>query len=158
MLEAGISYLKKSLLKDSSNLNAETDLGYAFFLDHQYDSAEVHNKIALKLSPNDLSLLQNICCIEFVKKNYRATLAVSLKIISIDSTAELSYSNVADSYYNLGKYDSCILFLRRAIALHPGNGKLYGNLAFAYKETGEVDSAKKYAAIFKSTEGVVINL
>jgi len=149
LLNTGIGYLKKSLEIDPFYWSAHTEIGNAFFLNHQYDSAEIHDKIALKLNPGDIYTMNNMAGLYFVKKNFGSALTMSKEIIKQNPAFGKGYSNAGLCYFNLRKFDSGIYYLKMAISIDPDFAGQYENLALIYKQTGQMDSARKYEAIAK---------
>jgi Tfp pilus assembly protein PilF len=69
------------------------------------------------------------------------------KAINIQPGIVDMYTNVAAGYLSLGKSDSGIAYLYKAIGVDDSYLTSYQFLATAYKTAGNIDSAQKYEAI-----------
>jgi tetratricopeptide (TPR) repeat protein len=57
------------------------------------------------------------------------------------------YTNLGRSYLAVGRLDSVVLYINKAIAINPNNGFSYVVLAHAYKAANMPDSMNKYEAM-----------
>lgn len=147
VLNEGTRYLSKAVQVNPEYTNAQAELGKAFLLGNQFDSAERHFNIALASEPFNIPVLNNKSELLFRKKDYDGAIAASHIILSINPTFAKSYSNIGLCYYIMGKYDSAIIYLNKSIKMDPGLPLSYPNLALTYNKTGNIDSSRKYTAI-----------
>ncbi len=70
IITEGITNLQKALAIYPDFAQAQVDIGYAFFMVGQLDSADVHNKKALALDPNNIIALDNLAGVYFMRNNY----------------------------------------------------------------------------------------
>ncbi len=143
----GITYLSKSVEICPSNTNAQSALGLAFLKYGQLDSAEIHLDYALQICPFDLSTMTDKSMCLFYKKDYLGAINISKTIISIDTLSAKSYSNIGICYFNLNKFDSALVYLRRSVVIAPDMPVSYPNLALVYNKIGQADSSRKYSSI-----------
>ena len=147
ILAQAISYLNKSLAIYPDFREPQADLGAAYFRNGQYDSAEIHAKRALDLSPNNMDALNNLASVYGVEKKYPQAIELYKIAIKTDPEKVLPYTNTGLTYLNLGKFDSAVYYLKRAISVNPNYSSSFEILASAYHAAGISDSAKKYELI-----------
>ena len=83
----------------------------------------------------------------FNKKEYHKAIAFYENVMHLKPDYVDPYTNNAVSYLSLGRFDSGVYYLYKAIAIDPTYNRSYEYLALAYKSNGNSDSAKKYEAI-----------
>ncbi|MCW3122623.1 MAG: tetratricopeptide repeat protein, partial [Flavipsychrobacter sp.] len=125
----GMEYLKKSLAIDPDLANAQSDLGNAYSIFQQLDSAEVHEKRALELMPNSTMTAGNLAGVYYFNKKYRESIDLSLKTIAMKPDFISAYGNLGRCYLALGKVDSTIFILNKAITIDPNYNFAYEVLA-----------------------------
>ena len=158
LLEDAITYLKKAIQIYPGYDLAEWNLGQTYFLNLQYDSAEVHDLRALQLIPGNPNVLYNLSTLYFVQKKYPQSIECSRKLIELDPKNIFTYGNIGLAYLNAGKYDSAIYYSNLAILIDPRFNGSYEILASVYKAIGNSDSSGKYLAIAqRNNPGFQIN-
>lgn len=92
--------------------------------------------------------------IEGTKKKYRESLPLFARAIKLNpgnakiwESASVSYGQLFVQSQDVKLLDTSILYLKKAIALQPGNPATYGQLTGAYTYFNQKDSALKYLAI-----------
>jgi len=145
-LENGINYLTRSLAIYPGYDDAQSELCDAYFRSGIYDSAAVHGKLSLALNPNNPYTLNNMGGIAFNRKDYESTITQCEKAISIQPGVVDMYTNVAASFLSMGRSDSGIAWLYKAIAVDPDYPTTCRFLVMAYQSAGKPDSVKKYEA------------
>ncbi len=145
----GISYLSKSIALYPDYDDAQAELCGAYFRSGIYDSAEVHGKLSLNLNPLNPYTLNNMGGIAFMRKDYQSTISLCEKAISIKPGVVDMYTNVAASFLSLGRSDSGMIWLYKAMAVDPDYPTTYRFLTMAYQSANKPDSVRKYEAIAK---------
>ncbi len=147
IMDESIGLLNKAISIYPTYFAAHHMLGQTYFRIGQYDSAEVHDKIALQLSPGELNTLNNLAGVYYIKKEYPQSIALCRQVLKISPADLNTTTNMSLSYINIGQFDSAIYFLRKALTIDPSFNSAYKNMAIAYKTAGNIDSAKKYESI-----------
>ncbi len=147
----GMKYLKKAIAIDPDLANAQSDLGNAYSCFAQYDSAELHESIALKLMPNSTMTANNLAGVYYFTKKYRQAIELSEKAIALKPEYVPAYGNIGRCYVALGKADSAIYIMNKAIAIDPNYSFGYQVLAICYKALGQMDLAAKNEALAQKT-------
>ncbi len=139
-----LDYLSRSAVLCPDYFFIETNLGATYFYLNRFDSAEVHNKKALALEPEDINGANNLAAVSIRLKKYRQGVDVCMNALRFDKNNFISLVNLGVCYYKLDQYDLAIYYLNRAIAIDPAAEAPYGVLARVYKDKGIPDSARKY--------------
>jgi tetratricopeptide (TPR) repeat protein len=142
----GINYLTRSLAIYPDYDDAQSELCDAYFRYGMYDSAAVHGRLSLALNPKNPYTLNNMGGIAFNRKDYQSTITQCEKAISIQPGVVDMYTNVAASFLSMGRSDSGIAWLYKAMAVDPDYPTTYRFLVMAYQAAGKPDSVKKYEA------------
>ena len=142
-----IGYLDRAVAVYPDNMNAHAQLGRAYFYLGEFDSAEVHDKYALRLAPDNVLALNSYAGLFYAKGNYQGAISLCKKIIAIDPDNAEACCNMGLCYFNMEKFDSSILAWRDAIVMDPSYNSSYENMASAYYFKGYMDSARKYELI-----------
>ena len=145
----GLSYLAKAVRIDTGFGEGHSNLGHAYFVVAQYDSAKYYLEKALRLLPSNLMTINNLADVYYFTKEYRRSIDLSKKGISLKPDDITPYTNLGRSYLALGRLDSVIFYVNTAIRINPNNGFSYIVLAHTYKAAGIVDSMRKYEALAK---------
>lgn len=143
----GLAYLKKAVSLTPEFSNAQSDLGNTYFCLQQYDSAEVHEKIALNSNPTNNMAMNNLANVYYFTKKYRESIDLSLKAVAVKPDYINVYANLGRCYFALGKADSAIAILNKGIQVDPTYNFNYEILAHVYKATGNIEMMNKYQAI-----------
>lgn len=151
-LTDGIASLQQSIAIYADYNSAHEDIGHAFFLLQQYDSAEVHDKKALALNPKNTIALSNLAGIYFTQKKYQQAIDLCKKAIMLNPGNTEICRNIAYCYQNMQQFDSAIVYYRTVTAKEPANMFAIENLAISFKAAGNMDSAKKYESIARLSE------
>ncbi len=147
ILEKGIGYLRKSVAICPSYCNAQTELGDAYFINKQYDSAEVHDRLALAINPKASEVMNNLAGVYFVTHQYAKALALCRQAVVIRPRYAQAYYNIGLCLNNLKQFDSSVVYLKKALELDPGFRQSDEMLAKDYKALKLEDSSKKYEAL-----------
>ena len=145
--EAKIVALKKFKIKNPNNYHVPTQIGYAYFRNNQYDSAENYALQALRLNPTDFETINNLATLYGKQKKYQPAIDLYKNAIVLFPGNAIPYTRTGLTYMYLTQYDSAVFYLGKAIAVDPGYNPSYEIMANTYKSAGKADSAKKYEAI-----------
>lgn len=125
----------------------ETNLGGAFFYLNMFDSAEVHDKRAIELEPEDVNGANNLSAVSIRLGKYRQGIEVCRNSLRWDSHNIIAYVNLGVCYYKLNQFDSSAYYLYKAIETDPKVEASYSIMARVYQGKGIPDSARKYELI-----------
>lgn len=145
-----IGYLNRAVVVYPENVNAHAQLGRTYFYLGQFDSAEVHDKYALHLAPDNVLALNSYAGLFYAKSDYQGALSLCKKIIIIDPDNAEACCNMGLCYFNMGQFDSSIFAWRNAIVMDPSYNSSYEDMASAYYFKGYMDSARKYELIARA--------
>ena len=145
----GIGYLYKALAIYPENDNAQSSIGNAYFHIQKYDSAEVHEKIALTLKPDDAVTINNLAGVYFSTQQYPLAIQLCYRALELNPQYVNAYANIGLAYLHMGRLDSSLISLYKAVSVDPNFTTSYDNLALTYKAMGKLDSVKKYEALAK---------
>jgi len=121
MVSEGIADLQRSLSIYPDNAKAHQDLGNFFRDMQQYDSAETHLKLAVKLNPTSYVPVSDLGYVYFCEKKYHEALALSQAALLQDKKNVDIINNMAMCYLQMHQYDSSLIMIKQALAIDPGN-------------------------------------
>lgn len=147
---AGVKDLQSSLAIYSGITPAHQDLGYAFFIMRQFDSAELHSRIALQQDPNNTAILNTLAGVYFNKKDFNLAVDYCKRALAVDPGNPDLANNIGFAYLQMRQYDSSIVYYSNLVRMFPNNLLGIKNLAEAYRGAGKTDSAIRYEALLKS--------
>ncbi len=147
-----IALYDKLVHADPKNSAANYYLGNAYFLNAQYDSAEVHEELALQQEPANALVMKDLARVYFFKQKYPEAIALCKRILMVQPTDVDACVDISSAFFNNKRFDSCIYYLNAAIKINPGSPRIYENLSVCYQAMGKADSAKKYEAIVQKTK------
>jgi len=147
LLADGIRYLKRSIDIFPEYGNAQIEIGNAYFINKQYDSAEIHDKIAIQVNPNACEAMNNLAGVYFLTHRLPQAVEMCKKAIAVRPNYAEAYYNTGLCYYNMSQFDSSISYLRGALLADPGYSKAYITLAANYTALHIPDSVSKYQAL-----------
>ena len=140
-------YFKKSIAIYAKRAETYQELGAAYFVANQFDSAEVYLKKAIVLKPSLFNAAANLGTIYMNRKMYPES--IYCYRTSVTANPELVYAqfNLGACYYNVQKYDSAIIAFKKIIQIEPQylNYKAVEYTATLYNLLGNADSTKKYS-------------
>jgi tetratricopeptide (TPR) repeat protein len=148
-LDTIVHLLRRAISIYPKYVNAELDLGSAYYKYLLYDSAEYHYKRALQISPKEVLVDQSLAGLYFVTKKYRESITVNRALIEINPKNAITYANIGISYLRLSVNDSAIFYACKAISIDSSFYGPYQIISNAYKEEGQLDSANKYYILFR---------
>jgi eukaryotic-like serine/threonine-protein kinase len=117
-----------------------TRLGAAFFElgDNQKALAALNQ--AVGLTPDSAAAYGNIGAIYFQMGKWNDAIMAFSKALKIEPSEDL-YSNLGTAYFYLGHRADAVAMFQKAVALNPNNHADIGNLADAYRWSGDKDKA-----------------
>lgn len=128
----------------SNSFDLQNNLGVALFREGKQSEAEKHFKKSISLSPNWWTAVNNLGVI--YQRKGEIEKAKKMYALSIEKgDYYLAYENLAQLKYNTEKAENTISFLEVALKKLPNNEILNRLLAVSYFQTGNLESAKKYA-------------
>lgn len=148
------SSYQTALEMDANNFDANSGLGYIYYLDTNangliyFDAATLLDSNAIAPIRNKGLLLKNLGRLEEAKIEFQ-------KVLKIDSIFEEAYYNLGvceiDSYnddFNQKTKDSivsnAISYFKKAVTLNPNYVQALYNLGYSYEFSGDRDNALKY--------------
>lgn len=146
ILTEAIAYLERALEIYPDYENAHTELGRAYYIGGNYDLAEMHEKKALLLNPQNTDIKVKLAGVYQIKKQYAKSIEIYKEVLAADPDNLLANFSIAVCYANLQNYGPAIVGLKKAIELNPSfNGYTsFYYLSKIYKNMGMMDSAKIY--------------
>ena len=147
LLRNGIAYLQRSVEIFPEYCSAQTELGNAFFINKQYDSAEVHDLMAIKVNPQASEAINNLAGVYFVTGKFVRALDVCKQAVAIRPNYAEAYYNIGLCFNSMKQYDSSIAYDRQALAIDPGYNRAFVTMASDYMALGKIDSGSKYLAL-----------
>ncbi len=145
-MQQEIAVLDKSLAPVPEDLYLHAELGDAWFLFGQYDSAYAHHMRALQIRPNSLAII-DLAGDYFMKGMYPDAIQFCKKAIELTPNDLNAYINSGLCYMRLRKFDSAVIYLQDAIRIDAGSYNAYTNLAYTFRAMGQADSTKKYVTM-----------
>jgi tetratricopeptide (TPR) repeat protein len=117
--------------------------GVAFERSKQWPKAEKDFRMALKLRPNQPSVL-NYLAYSWVdrKENLKEALAMLRKAVSLRRRDGAIIDSLGWAYFRLGQFGRAVRLLERAAALEPSNWEINDHLGDAYWRTGRITEAR----------------
>ena len=148
----GLGYLTKSRALSHDFADAHATLGNTYIMLGKFDSAEVHEKRALALSPGSEKTVNNLAYIYYRERKFPEALELSRKAIAMNAHYATPHTNMARCYFEMGKNDSAIHALHMGITADATNSGPYQLLALYYKSIGAQDSVIKYTALQQKSQ------
>ncbi len=153
MLGDAIVGFRRSLAIYPDYFYAASDLGAAYFLNNQSDSAVLYDLKALKLYPDATVARNNLSGAYMKLKAYQVNIDHCKESIRLSPGNGNAYADIGLSFNNLNLNDSAIYYLQKGIAAVPDFYGCYDVLAFVYHAKGNSDSAAKYKGMAKNLMG-----
>jgi tetratricopeptide (TPR) repeat protein len=123
------------------------NLGNAYFLNAQYDSAQLNEEIALKSDAANTVIMKDLARVYFFEKKFAEAIALCKHILVLQPMDADACIDIASAFYNNQRFDSCIHYLYTAVGINPSANRAYEYLSICYKSMGKADSSKKYENI-----------
>ena len=144
--DESFTYLNRSLAIYYENVDAQAEIGAAFFRAKKYDSAAYHLKYALKINPQKSNALANLGTLYLTMIDYPNALFYYRLTNIYDPRNVVAQFNGGVCYYQMKKPDSAILNFKHTIELQPDfyGYKSFQFIAIIYKELGNLNEARNY--------------
>lgn len=117
------------------------DVALVKFKKEFYHDTEVILEQTLKVSPDNVDVLQLLGLTKHAKHEYKEAIKCFEKALSIDSNNSENLNNIALCHSSLGEYKIAIEFIQKAIALKPETGYLHSNLGLQYRNIEKLNEA-----------------
>jgi len=115
-------------------------LGGAYFQFGETDKAlQEFHKVA-ELAPENSTGYINTGAVYFRQGKWADAIPAFQKALEIQPDSD-TYSNLGTAYYFLKRYDESIKMFEKAVEMSPKNEQLMGNLADAYRSSGQTQQA-----------------
>jgi eukaryotic-like serine/threonine-protein kinase len=115
-------------------------LGSAYFRYGDNDKALAEYQRVTELAPDNAVGYQNIGAVYFREGQYDKSIPVYQKALEIEPHATI-YSNLGTAYFFLKRYEEAIKMFEKAVESNPKDEQLLGNLADAYRASGNMQKA-----------------
>jgi serine/threonine-protein kinase len=121
-----------------SNYNA---LGRAYFDVGDNDQALVAFRKITELEPDNAIGYMNIGTVYFRQGKYNECIPFFEKALKLQPQADL-YSDLGTAYFFLKRYKEAVPMFEKAVEMNPNDQENVGNLADAYRASGQTDKAQ----------------
>ncbi|MCS6904142.1 MAG: tetratricopeptide repeat protein [Bacteroidia bacterium] len=161
LLNQAIPLLTRAIQIHPGYAQAAMELGTAYFLKNNLDSAQKYYLQAYKYKPNYPTLLQNLCrlynqkAIEYYnQKNLNLAIQSAEIATNYDPKHANAWSNLGVFYSAIGQYDKAIHAFSKATEIEPQNAEYWYSLGWAYglKEGETAQNAKAIVAYQKALQ------
>jgi serine/threonine-protein kinase len=115
-------------------------LGKAYFQIGDNDKALAAWQKIIQLEPDNFEGYQDVGAVYLTEANYSECIPLFQKALQLNPTAD-NYSNLGTSYFYLKRYDEAVRMFAKATEMNPNDQELRGNLADAYRWSGQKDKA-----------------
>ena len=134
-----IATFKKLVAMKPFDSDAATTLGNAYAQDKQWGNAAIQFKKAIGLSPGNTTALYSLGQSNLLDKKYSEALAVFQQVTRLTPKDPNGYFALGQVYNKLGKYDTAITNLNKAIDLKHGVDfpQAVNELGYAYAGKGD---------------------
>lgn len=119
------------------NLN---QLGSAYAQLGEYDKALASFQRVIELEPDNSFGYMNVGVVYFEEGKYKESIPYFQKSLAIQPSY-LTYSNLGSAYFYLKRYADSVPMFEKAVELNPNDQLFMGNLADAYRWSGQRDKA-----------------
>lgn len=117
-----------------------TDLGIAYYNLGMNDEAIANMRKAIELDPDNAAGYDNLGVVYQRMEKWDESIANFQKALQIQPFA-LTYSNLGTAYFFLKRYDDAVKMFEKAVAMNPNEQLMMGNLADAYRWSGQKQQA-----------------
>jgi eukaryotic-like serine/threonine-protein kinase len=132
---------KKAIDANPNYWENHNQLGAAYLKLGDYGKALASFQKVAELAPDLPAGFLNSGVIHFHQGEYQKAIPLFQKAVALRPTSS-AYSNLAAAYYNTGQYREAAQAGEKAVELDPNNDLPVGNLADAYRLSGDTGKAK----------------
>ncbi|HTX16743.1 MAG TPA: protein kinase [Candidatus Baltobacteraceae bacterium] len=140
--EEAIATFKKGIEVNPYYWVLHNELGHAYFSIGENDKALDEFKKVTELEPDNVTGWNNLASMYERVSRYQDSIPAYLKSIEIAPTWA-AYCNLGNVYTVLKQYPQAIDALQKSVALAPNQEACVGNLADAYRYSGQTDKANQ---------------
>ena len=155
MIEAGKNkgarnQFLKAYAIDSTNARCTYNLAIAYKNLNKYELAIKWYRRTMELKPDDASACYNIGVLYGKQLHHLDSAIVYIsQALTVDSTKELYYEDLAVAYGFNGRYDDAIAVSKKCLEIFPDYIPALKNLVVSYWKKGDEATAKEYEEIIK---------
>ena len=145
-----LEFTRRALELDPNLAQAHAGLGwYAMMYDRDLPAAAAHYRVALKLAPNDASVLSSASVFAETLGRFDRAIELADKGLAVDPLAYVIYGNIATVHCYVGQFEQANARFDKAIELKPNSR---GNpwRAKCYLLQGQPENALAEAKFIKS--------
>jgi len=121
------------------------NLGAMYYLDDNFDKAEVEFEKALALNSNEKMAHNNLGLIYLDRKEWEKAESEFKKELEINPGYDLALFNSGLLYYQIGKKDEAENFWKKTLEINPNHPDAWRNLAILYYEKKDLAQAAEFA-------------
>lgn len=121
------------------------NLGAMYYLDDNFDKAEVEFEKALALNSNEKMAHNNLGLIYLDRKEWKKAESEFKKELEINPGYDLALFNSGLLYYQIGKKDEAENFWKKTLEVNPNHPDAWRNLAILYYEKKDLAQAVEFA-------------
>jgi tetratricopeptide (TPR) repeat protein len=133
----------KAKADNDKDAGAIRDFAIALYVTGQYDDAVFQYNRAIKASPKDSALYNNLANVQRDQGHFNDAVTNYNKALSINSQLVTAYVNLANvQIYSQRKLDAGIITYEHGIDVMPDNAQLKILLGLAYEQKGKTAEAK----------------
>ncbi len=136
-----LKYYRKAIDANPYYWMNYNQLGWALVSFGEYKQALENYRKVTEIVPDMPTGYTNLGATYFHEGEYQSAIQQFQKAIQVKPTS-LAYANLGDCYYNLGRYKEAIEAGEKAVALNQNSDLAVGNLADAYRWSGQPEQAK----------------
>lgn len=144
MNRESIDYLRRSLAIYPNYSEAHVELGKVFDQNHQWDSAEYHDRRALELAPENFTATNNLGNVYLAEGKYPDAIVYFRRALALNPNFKYAYYNLGLTYKQLNQPDSTIKYCRKMLELEPNYIGAVQELGTAYFSKQRYDSAEYF--------------
>ncbi len=120
------------------------DIGYAYYIEKNYQLAYAEFHKALQIDPNNKEALQGLALVYMEFQEFERARDLFLKAISIDNEYADAWFNLGVCYQRLNKHNEAIQAFQRALSnpLFVNQDKAYFGIGISYYKLGKYEESK----------------
>jgi len=145
-----IGYLRKAAEIIPGWLETQQQLGFVFERERIYDSAIAHDLLAIKLAPENSTILNNLGTVYFTTGKFHDAIIYFKRCIAVKPDFKIVYLNIARSYVQLRNFDSSIYFFNKIQPSDSTYTFAQNGIAEAFLAQQNYDSAETHIKIIVS--------
>lgn len=118
------------------------DLGQAYYQTGDNEKALATWQKIIQLEPDNVMGYEDVGAVYLNEGKYNECIPMFQKALQLQPMADI-YSNLGTAYFYLKRYSDAVQMFVKATAMNPNDQMLMGNLADAYRWSGEKDKANE---------------